>query len=97
MMIIYKEEKLVVRQLEVKDAETLGKWLTDPKVLQYYEGRDRPHDLELIREHFYNRDGDVKGCIIEYDEVDIGYIQFYPIDEEEVREYGYSEFNGIIY
>lgn len=38
-MIIFESHDLRVRRLELGDAELLVK---------HYEGRDRPHDLELI-------------------------------------------------
>jgi len=53
-MIVYKTDDLLVRTLETSDQELLVKWLSDPRVLEYYGGRDRPHDLELVKEIFYN-------------------------------------------
>lgn len=96
-MILFAKGELAIRLLMAEDATLLLKWLSDPKVLEYYEGRDRPHDIKLIRENFYdNREG-VTQCIIQFKEVEIGYIQFYSIDDEEKREYGYEGFAGNIY
>jgi|GEM_PF-6326619 len=75
-MIIYEWNEITVRLLDEKDEHHLVEWLTDPEVLQYYEGRDRPHDLHLVREHFYNQDDDATRCIVEYGGNPIGYIQF---------------------
>ena len=36
-------------------------------------------------------------CIIEFDEVPIGYVQFYEVDEDERRTYGYGDSSEIIY
>jgi aminoglycoside 6'-N-acetyltransferase len=95
-MIFCKNDKLTIRNLEKKDKQILIKWLTDDKVLQYYEGRDNPHNEEMVEESFY-KDGDKTPCIIEYLGNPIGYIQFYNISEEEIEEYGYTNFQGSIF
>lgn len=90
--MIYQKGALLVRKLVDTDKEKLVKWLSDPCVLEYYEGRDQPHDMEMVTEHFYNRENsEVTGCIIEYEGAEIGYIQFYPIEEDEKEEYGYAD------
>lgn len=96
-MIILQNQDLCLRSLESKDADLLVKWLSDPAVLEYYEGRDRAHDPELVQQHFYeNKDG-IAQCIIQYQSIDIGYLQFYLIDDEEIQEYDYTGFAGKIY
>ncbi|OAB47136.1 GNAT family N-acetyltransferase [Paenibacillus antarcticus] len=96
-MIILEENEMSIRQLRSEDSTLLHKWLSDPVVLEYYEGRDHPHDIALINKHFYeNREG-ITSCIIQYKGKEIGYIQFYLIDEEEKEIYGYVEFDGKIY
>ncbi|GGD63164.1 GNAT family N-acetyltransferase [Paenibacillus nasutitermitis] len=96
-MILFESGGLAVRQLKAEDDVLLCRWLSDPAVLAYYEGRDRPQNLAAIRETFFNRkDEDTTCCIITYDNNDIGYIQFYPIGEDERTEYGYSDFSGNI-
>ncbi|WP_054954730.1 GNAT family N-acetyltransferase [Paenibacillus dakarensis] len=96
-MIVYEHNKLIVRQLEEADASLLVKWLSDPRVLMYYEGRDRPHDLEMVKANFFDDDDSNTRCIIQYDGQDIGYIQFYRITDEERKEYGYAGFSGEIF
>ncbi|MEK8127639.1 GNAT family N-acetyltransferase [Paenibacillus filicis] len=96
-MTLFQSENLKLRYLAEDDDVRLSRWLSDPEVLQYYEGRDRPLDLELVRKHFYeDRDG-VTACIIQYQGQDIGYIQFYPLEEDERSEYGYGDDHEIIY
>ena len=34
------------------DASIISKWLTDPAVLRYYEGRDNPQPVEKVLDHF---------------------------------------------
>lgn len=96
-MIIFQNQELCLRSLEFEDADLLVKWLSNPTVLQYYEGRDRAHDEELVQKHFYEDRYGITQCIIQYRSIDIGYLQFYVIDEEEINKYGYTDFSGKIY
>lgn len=93
--MLFQNGKLVVRTIEEEDKPLLAKWLSDPVVLEYYEGRDNPFDIEKVTTVFYSADDHAAKCMIEFDGNEIGYIQFYQIDEEERIEYGYSD--GIIY
>jgi len=96
-MIFCKKNKLIVRGLECSDKHQIVKWLSDSKVLKYYEGRNNTFDEERVEENFYDYDVNKIRCIIEYDQKPIGYIQYYIVNEEELKEYGYSNFNGIIF
>lgn len=97
-MKLYQHKKLIiVRLITEADATHLIKWLSDPMVLEYYEGRDRPQDLDMVKKHFYERTQDITQCIIQYNEEDIGYIQYYLITEEEIQDYGYGGFVGKIF
>lgn len=97
-MLLYGNGEIAVRSLEPEDAGLLVKWLSDPAVLEYYEGRDRPHDMNRVLEHFYNDETEtVQRGIILYRLQDIGYIQFYPLGEAAKEAYGYSEFIGNIF
>lgn len=61
-MILYHNQELSVRRLVAPDAELLVKWLSDPLLLEYYEGRDRPHTMEMVLEHFYEEEaGESRG------------------------------------
>ncbi|MFH5780466.1 GNAT family N-acetyltransferase [Heyndrickxia oleronia] len=96
--MIYQKGEILVRRLSENDKHLLIKWLSDPMVLQFYEGRDRPHDLEMVDKHFYDRKSqDVIGCIIEHRGIPIGYIQYYPLDAETRIKYGYAVGSEIIY
>ncbi|CAM3586659.1 GNAT family N-acetyltransferase [Marinicrinis lubricantis] len=96
-MFVYRHQDIAVRRLTEEDAPTLVKWLSDKRVLKYYEGRDRPHDLKRVLEHYFEQTSEVTPCIVQYKSVDIGYIQFYPILVEELQIYGYSDFTESIY
>ncbi|TXK80670.1 GNAT family N-acetyltransferase [Paenibacillus sp. N3.4] len=96
-MKLIKQKELSVRLITEEDATLLVKWLSDSKVLEYYGGRDRPHDLEMVKKHYFERTQEITQCIIQYNEEDIGYIQFYLITKEEKQEYGYEGFAGKIF
>jgi aminoglycoside 6'-N-acetyltransferase len=87
-MLIYKTTEITVRKLEQADEDLLVAWLSNSVLLEYYEGRDRPHDLDMVREDFYKNDEETR-CIVEYEGKPIGYIQFYPLDEDSRVAYGY--------
>jgi aminoglycoside 6'-N-acetyltransferase len=93
-LLIYKTKEITVRELNKTDEEFLVTWLSNPKVLEYYEGRDRPHDIAMVRESFYMSDEETR-CIVEYKGKRIGYIQFYPLDEESRLAYEYQKHENI--
>ena len=78
------------------DYALIAKWLTDERVLNFYEGRSNPFSLEKVREKFSPRalsEENVTPCIMEFECQPIGYLQFYPAD---VAEYEFEE-HGKIY
>lgn len=96
--MIFQKDKLAIRRLKETDKVLLVKWLSNPSVLEYYEGRDKPHDLEMVNKHFYSApDETVTACIVECDESPVGYIQFYPLEDNEKEEYGYTGLAETIY
>jgi len=96
-MILYDYNKITIRLLTIDDALFLVKWLSDPVVLQYYQGRDQPYDINMVRQHFFERKQEITQCIIQYEGIAIGYIQFYPVFDAERTEYGYDDFEGTVY
>ncbi|ACT03812.1 GNAT family N-acetyltransferase [Paenibacillus sp. JDR-2] len=96
-MILYQGKESGLRMLEPEDAGLLIRWLSDPAVLEYYEGRDRPYDAAMVQKHFYEDREEIVPCIIQYNGVDIGYLQFYEIEEEEREFYGLWDEAGSIY
>ncbi|WP_413377606.1 GNAT family N-acetyltransferase [Alkalihalobacillus sp. 1P02AB] len=95
--------RLKLRVLEKQDRHLLLKWLTDDRVLPFYEGRDSDYDREKIEKDFYgDGPGEVKS-IIEFDRKRIGYLQFYPVNTEtsvikdyqsDMMVYGLDQFIG---
>jgi aminoglycoside 6'-N-acetyltransferase len=95
-LLIFEMGTLRVRKLSNKDADYLVQWLSNPLVLQYYDGRDRPKNIEMVREIFFQEDSEMR-CIVEYDSKAIGYIQFYELDDEGKGKYGYTNLKEKIY
>lgn len=51
-MIDIKKDDIRIRTLTETDYILIYKWLTDERVLEFYEGRDKKYTLEEIAEHF---------------------------------------------
>lgn len=64
--------------------------MSDPRVLEFYEGRDRPFTEEMVLEEYIEVDDGVERCIITYKRMEIGYIQIYPLDKETQALYQIS-------
>ncbi|WP_077622340.1 GNAT family N-acetyltransferase [Sediminibacillus massiliensis] len=79
---------LTIRLLTRKDRDLLVKWLSNPVLLAFYEGRDNPHDLSKVNEKFYSGKDDTTRGIIEYGGEKIGYVQFYQLDMATRKKYG---------
>ncbi|MCI0765081.1 GNAT family N-acetyltransferase [Bacillus sp. TL12] len=94
--MLLQKGKLSIRYVAEDDVNTISKWLTNPEVLQYYEGRDNPQSPEKVCMYFiHNPKSDEKRCLVEYAGEPIGYIQIYPIDAEWKKLYGYRENQNI--
>lgn len=88
MQYIYTDANIVIRKMEdcIDDYGIMAKWLSNPNVLQYYEGRDKVFDLDKVMKKFGPRvrgESVVNSCIVEYNKKKIGYIQYYKIDSNE--------------
>ncbi|CAM4384878.1 2-aminoglycoside phosphotransferase [Bacillus manliponensis] len=90
--MLFQSGKISVQHVTLQDAERLSNWLTNPEVLAFYEGRDKPQSLEQVRAHYIHDDKSHEHrCIVEYEGNAIGYIQLYPVDEEWKALYGYEK------
>ena len=84
--------KITLRPMNNGDLVFMLKWLTDERVLEFYDGRDKKYTQEDISEHYMNqREDGLNRVILEYDEVPIGYAQMYRIQGELFDEYHYPE------
>ena len=99
---IIKTKRLAIRPLEEGDLPCLLAWLTDARVLEFYEGRDTVWTEEAIRAHYYPADEDADmlfRVIMECrrDGRPIGYGQFYQLDDELFEEYRYPNTEGVVF
>lgn len=83
---------LTIRPLAPADAPLLTRWLSDPRVLAFYEGRDNPHDAARVQAVFYDTlpENEVP-CLVEWEGRPIGYLQFYRHDAEALADFGLEE------
>lgn len=84
------KQKPQVRSLKCTDIALLVKWLSDPEVLIFYEGRDNPFDKNKIREVFFDPSDAAQKCIFSYINKPIGYVQYYELEKDEKKEFGYE-------
>ena len=93
MSVLIHDGDLSIRLMrdELADYQIMSKWLSDPRVLEFYEGRDQPLPLDQIQSQYAPRirgEEDVTPCLIILQSAPIGYIQFYLVNEESRNSYG---------
>jgi RimJ/RimL family protein N-acetyltransferase len=82
-MIDITENDIRIRTLNENDFPLLLKWLSDERVLEFYEGRDKKYTLEDIKKHFSEKwEDEVFRVIIEYKGTPIGYGQIYKMYDD---------------
>jgi aminoglycoside 6'-N-acetyltransferase len=69
----------------------LARWLSDPRVLEFYEGRDSPYDEDMVRTHFLSPDEYMERFIVFHSKRPIGYLQVYPVHPAKRPLYGVGE------
>lgn len=84
--VVARDRDLVVRLMrdETSDYQLMSRWLSDERVLEFYDGRDNPLSVEGAREKYGPRsrgEGSVVSCILELAGRAIGYLQFYRTDD----------------
>jgi aminoglycoside 6'-N-acetyltransferase len=95
---LIEDGELAIRPLQdnVSAYGILAKWLTDTRVLEFYEGRDNPFPIDRIKEKYAPRvlgSENVVPCLLVFQSAPIGYAQFYPIPEE-AGVFGIDQFIG---
>lgn len=97
-MLDIVQDKIRIRTMVPDDAAVLLKWMTDMRVLEFYEGRDKRYTEELIYEDFFEEDDDAAiKVILEYGGKPIGYGQIYEILDEYYGEYEYENRGETVY
>lgn len=87
---IIERDNFKIRSLIEQDIAILTKWLSDIAILEFYGGRDKPYNLESVKAKFFSgQDTHIQRCIVEYNDIPIGFVQFYPLEDTEKGKYGY--------
>lgn len=87
MKYICKSDNLSIRKMMdcMADYALILKWLSDPIVLDYYEGRSNPYNIDKVLKKFAHKtkaESTVIPCIITNSTKDIGYVQYYKTGTE---------------
>ncbi len=72
------------------DYATLARWLTDARVLEFYEGRDNPFPLARVRKEYaprVQRKHATVPCFMLFDNVTVGYLQYQPTSGQQLQEF----------
>lgn len=88
---------VALRPLMASDAPLLLRWLTDPRVLEYWEGPHTVFTPARIQEDFYEDSDPTSRCVVQYHGRDVGYLQFYPLDAEGFAEYQYPYSQSVVF
>ena len=95
-----KDGSLRVRMLQQGDLQKMVEWLTDERVLEFYEGRDTTWTEASVQEHFYvapDHEAEYLRVIIELDGKSIGYGQIYRLYGELFDEYQWPSTGEVVY
>src|SRR5947207_15983482 len=78
---MFEAGDLRVRPLTEADVPSMARWLSDPRVLEFYDGRDQPSDEAAVRARYLLVGDPVERCVVEEGGTPVGYIQLYRPDE----------------
>jgi aminoglycoside 6'-N-acetyltransferase len=87
---------LLIRPLrdKIADYQSMARWLSNPRVLEFYDGRDQALTLTEVQDKYSPRILNAEGvtpCLIIFQGAPAGYLQFYPTDE---GVFGLDQFIG---
>lgn len=97
MTTICSAGHLTIRAAEETDIPLIARWRSDPRVIEFYSGRDRPLGEAGVRRHYFDRSDvppagsvhEYQPCVAEVDERPIGFVQFYRLRPADSEEFGY--------
>ena len=96
--VLSEVKQISFRPMKNDDLVLMLKWLTDERVLEFYDGRDKKYTLQTICEHYTEQWSDeLYRVIIEYNQIPIGYAQIYRVQGELFDEYNYRKTDEKIY
>ena len=95
---IIEKDSVSLRLLTEQDKPLLLKWLTDERILNFWEGKSSVFDLDRVSEEYYSEeDIEIIRAIIEYEGKAIGYVHMYKLNEELLNEYEYPLTDKVVY
>ena len=91
---------IAIRHMRDDDEDylLLSRWLSDERVLEFYEGRDNPHDLAKVRQKYgpcARGQGNPVPCMLVYRGTPVGYMQYYPVEGSGAGQLGIEYTKGI--
>ena len=89
--------EILIRDFADNDLPLMYKWLTDERVLEYYEGRDVKFTMDTLADHYQEEIPDGFRVIFEYRNVPIGYGQAYRLSGKLIDEYDYPDNGYVVY
>lgn len=91
-------EDIRIRSMTDLDFSILLKWLTDDRVLAFYDGRDTHYNAATLKSN-YSEEWDTiyYRVIFEYKGNEIGYGQIYRLYDELYEEYQYPQSGEIVF
>ena len=92
-----KDGDVTVRDFKKSDLPLMLKWLTDDRVLEFYEGRDVHYTMETLSAVYTEEFPDGFRLIIEYRGQPVGYAQVYRVSGEMFDEYSYPDDGRIVF
>lgn len=92
-----ENDQIRIRDFKRADLPLMLKWLTDDRVLEFYEGRDVQFNMETLAEHFLEEIPDGFRMIIEYNGQVVGYGQAYQLSGEMFEEYDYHNDGRVVF
>lgn len=97
--MIIKGKKVILRPMKEDDFKLLFEWFNDPKVMQFWYGRDKPRSKHWIKTHFVPS---IKGLrdwtywIIEFEKQPIGYMCNTAVKDDDGKILGRVEIDILI-
>ena len=79
--MLIKNKNMTIRNMEQSDLSNLIKWFNNKDLTKFYDERFENNDA-IIKKYLprINDTGKVTPCILEINNVAVGYMQFYKID-----------------
>jgi aminoglycoside 6'-N-acetyltransferase len=83
---------LTIRRMQdtMADYQGMATWLTDERVLEFYEGRDNPFPIERIMTKYRPRttgQHPTTPCLLLWQQQPLGYLQFYPLTALDKQDF----------